>query len=170
MKLSVTGRPGAERKPVVLSGVAAAFGLVLFYLGIVTLAQDPVHAFQQLREDLWFIAPITAGFGTQVALYVYLRRLHQASRTHAALAAGSTGVSGVAMLACCAHHLADVLPVVGLSAAAIFLNDIKTPLAFVGLAMNAAGLIYMGLQVRRMRRMLAAVTPAAAGPACHRPA
>lgn len=149
------GISGAERKHLVLSGLAASLGLVLSYLAIIALAQDPAHAFQQLREDLGFIAPITAGFGTQVALYVYLRRLHHASRTHAALAAGSTGVSGVAMLACCAHHLADVLPVVGLSAAAIFLNDIKTPLAFVGLAMNAAGAVHMGLQVRRMRRALA---------------
>ena len=169
MSLTVAAGP-RERRRVVVSGVAAALGLMTLYLAIVALAQDPSHAFEQFREDLWFIAPITVGFGTQVALYVYLRRLHQASRRHVAVTAGSTGVSGAAMLACCAHHLADVLPVVGLSAAAIFLNEVKTALAFVGLGMNAAGAIYIGLQVRRMRRVLASVTPAGPAPACHRPA
>lgn len=169
MSLSGTAEPG-QQKGVVLSGMAAGAGLVLFYLAIVALAQDPAHAFQQLRDDLWFIAPITVGFGTQVALYVYLRRLHQASRGHVAVTAGSTGVSGTAMLACCAHHLADVLPVVGLSGAAILLNEFKTPLALVGLAMNAAGVVYMGRHVRRTRQALAAAPPDAAAPACHRPA
>lgn len=165
----MTVEPG-RRKSVVLSGVAASAGLVLFYLAIVALAQDPAHAFQQFRDDLWFISPVAVGFGMQVALYVYLRRLHQASRGHVAVTAGSTGVSGTAMLACCAHHLADVLPVVGLSGAAIFLNDIKTPLALVGLAMNVVGVIYMGRHVRRMRRTMAAVVTSSAAPACHRPA
>ncbi|MEW6046829.1 MAG: hypothetical protein AB1609_10160 [Bacillota bacterium] len=169
MSLSLGVEPG-QRRRVVLSGMAASAGLVAFYLAIVALAQDPAHAFQQFRDDLWFIAPITLGFGTQVALYVYLRRLHRASRGHVAVTAGSTGVSGTAMLACCAHHLADVLPVVGLSGAAIFLNDIKTPLALVGLAMNVAGVIYMGRHVRRMRRTLPSVAASTAAPACHRPA
>ncbi len=169
MSLNGAVEPGQLRR-IVLSGAAAGAGLVFFYLAVVALAQDPAHAFQQLREDLWFIAPITVGFGTQVGLYVYLRRLHQVSRGHVAVTAGSTGVSGTAMLACCAHHLADVLPVVGLSGAAILLNDIKTPLALVGLAMNVAGVVYMSRHVRRTRQALASAPPNAAAPACHRPA
>lgn len=54
-----------------------------------------------------------------------LRRLH--ARTPAAGVAASTATSGVAMLACCAHHLAEVLPVVGLSGAALFLAEVKLP-------------------------------------------
>lgn len=162
--------PSGSGRRVILSGALASAGLVGFYLAIVALAQDPTHAFRQLREDVWFIAPITVGFGTQVGLYVFLRRLHRASRGHVAVTAGSTGVSGTAMLACCAHHLADVLPVVGLSGAAIFLNEIKTPLALVGLAMNVAGVIYMGRHVRRMRQTVAAASGSAVTPACHRTA
>ena len=138
-----------------LTGIGAAAGLVALYLAIVALAQDAAHAVQQLREDLWFIAPIAVGFGAQVALYGELRRLHRASRGHATLTAASAGVSGTAMLACCAHHLTEVLPVLGLSGAAIFLNEVKTPLAFVGLAMTAAGVVHMGRHVGRMRRALA---------------
>ena len=43
------------------------------------------------------------------------------------------------MLACCAHHLVDLLPLVGLSAAAVFLNVYKTPLFLLGITMNVIG-------------------------------
>jgi hypothetical protein len=62
------------------------------------------------------------------------------------------------MLACCAHHLADVLPILGLSAGAVFLNEIKTPLALAGLVMNTGGIVFMLYQIRRMRRHLFDVT------------
>ncbi|MBE3577557.1 MAG: hypothetical protein IMX00_07675 [Limnochordales bacterium] len=82
---------------------------------------------------------------------LYLRRLHQSRRMHSAVTAGSTGVSATAMLACCAHHLADLLPILGLSAGAAFVNEIKTPLAFVGLAVNLGGIAFMLYQIRRTR-------------------
>ena len=53
------------------------------------------------------------------------------------------------MLACCAHHLVDVLPIIGLSGAAIFLDAYKTPLLWLGIAMNLVGIAYL---VRKLRR------------------
>jgi cation transport ATPase len=126
-------------------------GLLAFYLGIITLAQGWGHAVQQLAEDRWFIGAITLGFGGQVGLFVYLRSLH----AHAAAGgvAASTGTSTAAMLACCAHHLADVLPIVGLSGAAILLNAYKTPLLWLGIVMNLAGALYLMHKVEQARRM-----------------
>jgi hypothetical protein len=57
------------------------------------------------------------------------------------------------MLACCAHHLADILPIVGLSGAAIFLNAYKTPLLWLGILMNLAGVAYLIYKIRQQRRM-----------------
>ena len=65
------------------------------------------------------------------------------------MTAGSTGMSSGAMLACCAHHVADVVPIVGASGAAILLNDVKTPLAIAGVAMSWAGVGYLLLKLRR---------------------
>ncbi|MHB1414771.1 MAG: heavy-metal-associated domain-containing protein, partial [Chloroflexota bacterium] len=48
-----------------LVGVLAAGGLLAFYLGVITLAQGWEHATQQLSEDRWFIAALSAGFGVQ---------------------------------------------------------------------------------------------------------
>jgi cation transport ATPase len=131
-----------------LLGVA---GLLAFYLGVITLAQGWTHAVQQLVEDRWFISAIVLGFGAQVGLFVHLRALH----THSAVGgvAASTGTSGAAMLACCAHHLADALPIVGLSGAAILLNAYKTPLLWLGIAMNLAGVLYLIHKVDQARRM-----------------
>ena len=61
----------------------------------------------------------------------------------AGVTVAGTGTSTVAMVACCAHHLTDALPVLGLSGAAIFLNDFRIPLMAVGLGVNAVGVLVM---------------------------
>jgi hypothetical protein len=55
------------------------------------------------------------------------------------------------MVACCAHHVADVLPVLGLSAAAAFLAQWKVPFLVIGLLMNLAGILVMLRALRRVR-------------------
>jgi YHS domain-containing protein len=151
--------PGSGRRPLlrpIAFGLLAVLGLLTFYLGIITLAQGWAHAIEQLADDRNFIGAIALGFGTQIGLFTYLRGLH----AHAAAGgvAASTGTSATAMLACCAHHLADILPIVGLSGAAIFLNAYKTPLLWLGILMNLIGIVYLLRKVRQQRQM-----------ACHAP-
>jgi copper chaperone CopZ len=147
--------PTAEVPPRALPvgvGLLAALGLVAFYLGLITLAQGWAHAVQQLLDDLPFVGAIVAGFGAQVGLFTHLRALH--ARAAAGGVAASTGASTTAMLACCAHHLADILPILGLSGAAVFLNLYKTPLLWLGILMNLAGIVYLVRQIRRQRRLV----------------
>ncbi len=59
-----------------------------------------------------------------------------------------TGTSTGAMLACCAHHLADVLPLIGLSGVAVFLTRYQMPVMIAGLAVNAGGIAYLWRQLR----------------------
>jgi hypothetical protein len=126
-------------------------GLIGFYLGVITLAQDWFHALQQLAEDAWFIGAIVVGFSVQIGLFTYLRKLQAKMAVGGVMA--STGTSTTAMLACCAHHLAEILPIIGLSGAAIFLESYKTPLLWVAIAMNAFGVIFLLRQVRRQSQM-----------------
>jgi hypothetical protein len=136
-----------------LGGLGAILGLLSLYLGIITLAQGWGHALAQLGEDRWFIGAIGAGFGAQIGLLIYLRGLHAQATARGVVA--STGTSTVAMVACCAHHLADVLPILGLSGAAIFLNNYKLPLLWLGIVMNLAGSVYLIIKIRIQRRSLA---------------
>jgi len=55
----------------------------------------------------------------------------------------SGGTSVTAMVACCIHHVTDVLPVLGLSAAATFLTRYQHPFLLVGLGMNTVGILVM---------------------------
>ena len=48
----------------------------------------------------------------------------------------SGGTSVTAMVACCLHHVTDVLPILGLSAAATFLTRYQRPFMLIGLGMN----------------------------------
>lgn len=61
------------------------------------------------------------------------------------MAAGtSTAVSGMAMVACCAHHAVDLLPILGLSAAALFLSEYQEQLLIFGVLAN---LIRVGMML-----------------------
>lgn len=141
----------------VATGIVGAAALLGVYLGIISLAQGAEHALAQLAADAPFVGLIAAGFGTQIALFAELRAVDRHHRAAAAVTAAGTGTSAAAMLACCAHHLVDLLPLVGLSAAAVFLNAYKTPLFLVGIGMNLVGIVVIARQLQRARRACAVV-------------
>lgn len=133
-------------------GAAGSLALIGLYLGVVTWAQGSEHALELLWDDRLFVGAISLGFGTQVGLFAYVRMLqHAMARSSVALAGAGTATSSVSMVACCAHHLADVLPIVGLSGLAVFLVDFRTPLMLLGIATNVVGIAVMLRELRRMR-------------------
>lgn len=141
----------------VAAGIVAAAALLGVYVAIISLTQGIQHALEQLAADALFVGLIAAGFGIQIGLFVELRTVDRRHRAAAGVTAASTGTSAAAMLACCAHHLVDLLPLVGLSAAAVFLNAYKTPLFLVAIAMNVIGIVVIARQLRRARRACALV-------------
>lgn len=150
MGVEVAGASTAATRALLRSvgfGLLASLGLAGFYMGTVAFAQDWEHAVTQLGEDLPFVLALTAGFGVQFGLFVYIRALR--ARTHMAGVAAGAGASGVAMVACCAHHLAEALPLLGLSAAATFLGAYRTPFLWLSVTMNAGGVAYLVWQLRR---------------------
>lgn len=156
------------RRPIFF-GLLGMAGLLALYLGLVSLAEGWSHAVELLIEDVWLVGPILAGFGVQVGLYTYLKTvIHAAARGTGALAGAGGGTSTAAMVACCAHHVTDVLPLLGLSAAATFLAEYRVPFMLVGLATNLIGIGVIGFLILRQRRRLAECavnSQAAASPA-----
>ena len=129
-----------------------------FYIGILTWAQGWDYASSQFIRDRWYVIPIILGFGVQAALYSVLRfRLFipVASTGHAGSMMGASGgTSATAMVACCIHHVTDVLPILGLSAAASFLTRYQRPFMLIGLAMNLIGIGVMLFVLYRERQKL----------------
>ncbi len=117
------------------------------YFGLLTWAQGWASALSLFQMNRWYLIPIWITFGIQSALYVILRfRLFipTTSASHTgALMGTSGGTSVTAMVACCLHHVTDVLPVLGVSAAATFLTRYQRPFMLVGLGMNIIGILIM---------------------------
>jgi hypothetical protein len=134
----------------VRAGVFATAGLGLFYALVVGGFGGLAHLGQQAVEDWPWLVLILAGFGTQITLFVELRhrhRLHDAAMKTAT--GGGAGASAVGMVACCAHHLADLAPIIGVSGVAVFLTDYRIPIMIGGIAVNALGVV---LATQRLRR------------------
>jgi hypothetical protein len=128
------------------------------YFGIITWAQGWDYAASQFSLHRWYVLPIWIAFGVQAALYTILRfRLFvpTTSTSHTgALMGTSGGTSVTAMVACCLHHVTDVLPILGVSAAATFLTRYQRPFMLVGLATEIIGIIVMLMILDRERKKL----------------
>ena len=128
------------------------------YFGILTWAQGWEYASKQFLLNRWYVMPIWIGFGIQAALYAILRfRLFIPTTTtgHTGAMMGTSGGTSVtAMVACCLHHVTDVLPILGLSAAATFLTRYQRSFMLVGLSMEIIGVIVMLIVLYRARQQL----------------
>jgi hypothetical protein len=144
-------------------GVAAAAALASFYVAVLVGSAGWNHLGDTLERDWWLVLPLTVGFGVQVAVLVEVRRRHKAAHGVTAVAGAGAGTSAVGMVACCAHHLADLVPLVGLSGAATFLTAQQRTLMWVAVAMTAAG---VWLAARQLQRVPAGVLESSREPTC----
>ncbi len=146
------------------AGLVGAGLLTLLYFGIVSWAEGWQHAIELFWQDRWIVLPIILGFGVQSALYIVLKkRLFlpvESTGPSGALTGAGGGMSTVAMVACCAHHVTDVLPILGLTAAAAFLAEYRTVFMLVGLSTTLLGIIVMLIILLRERRKAFAMVPA----------
>ena len=131
------------------TGLLATAGLAAFYVTVVWAASGSFgHLVDQARRDWYYLALILSGFAVQVALVSELRRRHRLQ--HAAAMAGGAGMgaSTAGMVACCAHHLADLAPFIGATGAATFLTDYRIPFMVVGIGVNAIGIVVAAHRLR----------------------
>lgn len=131
-------------------GLLAAAGLAVFYVVVVAGASGSLsHLATQARRDWYFLAVIVGGFGLQVALAAELRHRHQLQHRAAVASGTGSGASVVGMVACCAHHVADLAPFIGTTGAATFLLDYRIPFMVTGIGVNTLG---VAIAARRLRR------------------
>jgi Cu+-exporting ATPase len=135
-----------------IGGMVALAALIGIYFGVLTLVSGWAFTLSQL-SDFWpYIIPLAAGFGLQVGLYLHLRRL-TASHVHANQVVAASGTtSTIAMLACCTHYLANILPLLGAVGLVTLIAQYQIQLFWVGLAFNAAGIVYVAHQLYQAKR------------------
>jgi len=121
---ATTARPSCHAAPVppgslatpILGGVLGAAALVALYLGLITMAESWRHALDQLRTDAVWVGLVALGLAVQVGLYIRVRQVVRGNAAAGgALTGAGTGTSTAGMIACCAHHVADIAPFIGLT-------------------------------------------------------
>lgn len=126
----------------VIAGLIGGLGLFGIYFAILSWVSSLEHALRQFNTFWFLILPLVVGFGIQVGLYVYVRTCRRVKRATAEVTA-TGGVSTGAMVACCAHHISELLPIIGLSALAGFAERFHIPLMLAGIFANLIGIIFM---------------------------
>ena len=138
------------------AGLAGAIFLSALYFGIVSWAESPAHALDLFWQERWIVIPIILGFGLQMALYTILKKRLFVPTVDVGPSGALTGMGGatstMAMVACCAHHVTDVLPILGLTAAATFLANYQTLFMLVGLGTSLVGITVMLVILSKERR------------------
>lgn len=134
----------------ILIGAGSAILLIMVYSALIVLAQGWAHALEQSARLWYWVTALAAGFGTQVGLFSFIK---QSTRQRQVAAGSSVGTSGAistgSMAACCAHHLSDVLPLLGLSGLALFLTRYQVLFIVIGLLSNAVGITIMLETIQR---------------------
>ena len=124
-------------------GMAAGAGMIGFYFLILMLSNSLEHAIEEFSY-LWpWILGLSTGFAAQAGLFAHIVLTMRRKKAATASVAVSGGMSATSMVACCAHHLTDVLPLLGVSAAAIFLTRFQNSFMLLGIFSNLVGVFIM---------------------------
>lgn len=138
-----------------LYGALASIVVVGVYLGMNTLTADWYFARVQFIDYRWWILTLAIGLGIQVTLFTLFRAHLRGGKIKAVKStmAASGGVSATAMMACCSHYLATVIPALGvpfLSAAAV--SRIAEFQTYFFLAGVLSCLVGIGMMLRMMEK------------------
>ena len=129
-------------KPLQLGIMAFVFMLAI-YFGVVSLISGMSFTLEQFTKFWYFIVALALGFGIQVGLYTYLKNLVGQHGASGKVVATSGATSTAAMVSCCAHYLANILPIVGVTGFLTIVAQYQIELFWLGLAFNAAGILYI---------------------------
>lgn len=126
------------------AAVIGAVALLAIYFTILTLVSGWEFTWEQFRDFWYFVVSLAVGFGLQVGLFIYLKEITRHGEGSGKVVAVSGATSTGAMIACCTHYVANVLPVLGATGAMAFVAQYQVELFWVALAFNLAGLLYIG--------------------------
>ena len=136
----------------IFHGFLGSLALLSLYFVIMRLGSGSWdYTLRELLRLRFWVTPLVIGFWVQVGLFSYLKNCTKVKNVEKGATATGVATSTVAMLACCAHHVTDILPMVGLSAATVFLVKYQQWFLALGILSNAVGIFIMIRQLRRMK-------------------
>ena len=143
-------RPMVARS--IAKGIAGTIALFTLYFTIVSFISGWDFALDQFASLWYFIVGLAGGFGIQVGLYSYLKAAAHNRAAAGEVVAVSGTTSTVAMISCCAHYAANILPILGITGALSLIGQYQVQLFWVGLAANVFGIAYIVRKVISIAR------------------
>ena len=137
------------------AGLLASSLLLGVYFGVLTLVSGWGFPLEQFADFWHFIVALAIGFGVQVGLYTYLRSLARQCAGTGKVAAVSGGTSAAAMISCCTHYLANIVPILGATGLVALVGQYQVEFFWVGLLFNLAGVAYIGTKLVQASRHMA---------------
>lgn len=127
----------------VFYGTLASAILLGVYFAALSFVSGWGFAQNQFASFWYFIVSLSLGFGIQIGLYVHLRNLIKGGHRGGKVLGVTGTTSTVAMISCCTHYLANILPILGIAGVVTFVIQYQIRLFWVGLLFNLIGIFYM---------------------------
>ncbi|MCR4274695.1 MAG: hypothetical protein NUW02_01445 [Candidatus Campbellbacteria bacterium] len=143
-----------QKSKTYLFAISATAVLLLVYIGVVTAVSGWKFAQDQFGNYWYFLVSLAGGFGVQVGLYSYLKQLV----TNGGMVVGgkimaTTGTtSTLTMISCCAHYLANIVPILGIAGVLSTIAQYQVEFFWVGLAFNALGIVFISNKIITYKR------------------
>lgn len=132
-------------------GLLASTILLGIYFAVLTLVSGWSFAQNQFFSFWYFIISLSGGFGIQIGLHVYLGELIQNGKGGGKVLGVTGATSTAAMVSCCAHYLANLLPLLGVAGIITFVAQYQIELFWIGLLFNFAGIAYMTNKIYKFK-------------------
>ncbi len=127
-------------------GAGIGILVILFNISIASLAEGSFEkGYQVFLSNGVFVYLIPLAVGIQMGLFRHHRNITAGSIAGSdRMGMAGSATSSLAMVACCLHHVSDLLPAIGfVLAASTFLIQYKNTIILIGLLANVVGSAYI---------------------------
>lgn len=131
----------------VLYGTLASLILLGVYFAVLTFVSGWDFVLNQFFVFWYFIVSLAVGFGVQIGLYTYLRNLIHGGQGSGKVLGVTGTTSTAAMVSCCTHYFANLLPILGVTGAVTFVTQYQVELFWIGLLFNFGGIFYIANKI-----------------------
>lgn len=135
-----------QKAKILMKAFTAIASLLILYFVIVSAISGFKFALSQFQSYWYFLVSLALGFGIQIGLYSYLKQLVKNNNMGKTVAVTGT-TSTLAMISCCAHYLANVVPVLGIAGALSVVAAYQVQIFWVGLLFNIFGVAFISNKI-----------------------
>lgn len=132
-------------------GILASGFLLGIYFVVLTLVSGWDFAQGQFSTFWYFIISLAIGFGIQIGLYFYLKNLITGKHGEGKILGVTGTTSAAAMISCCTHYLANLLPILGVAGAVTFVAQYQVELFWVGILFNLGGIFLIASRITKLQ-------------------